>query len=119
MLFFKKIKEKKWVKKWKAIKKNSQQTRTIGSVASNIIDSESESEIDPNETLIRKRLEMIRISDAEEGSKWIRKTDLKNVDDIDLEEYKSYYNIKSPGDYIWFFWVQKILLCLLHLSCTF
>ncbi len=67
----------------KGHKKNSQQTRTIGSVASNIIDSGSESEIDPKETLIRKCLEMIRISDAEEGSKLIRKTDLKNVNDIE------------------------------------
>ena len=44
---------------------------------------------------------MIRISDAEEGSRLIRKTDLKNIDDIeyriefneiDLEEFKSYFN---------------------------
>jgi hypothetical protein len=53
-----------------SVSKNSQPTRTIGSVASNIIDSESESEIDPKEILIRKCLEMIRISDAEEGSRY-------------------------------------------------
>ncbi len=28
---------------------------------------------------------MIRISDAEEGSRLIRKTDLKNIDDIDVQ----------------------------------
>ena len=47
---------------------------------------------------------MIRIGDAEEGSKLIRKTDLKNIDDIeyriefneiDLEEFKSYFNKKA------------------------
>jgi len=47
---------------------------------------------------------MIRISDAEEGSRLIRKTDLKNIDDIeyriefneiDLEEFKSYFNKKA------------------------
>ena len=101
---FQKNEREKMGRKMKGHKKNSQPTRTIGSVASNIIDSESESEIDPKEILIRKCLEMIRISDAEEGSKLIRKTDLKNMDDIeyriefneiDLEEFKSYFNKKA------------------------
>ena len=35
--------------------------------------SESESEIDPKEILTKKRLEMIKISDAEEGYKLNRK----------------------------------------------
>ena len=58
---------------------------------------------------------MIRISDAEEGSRLIRKTYLKNIDDIeyriefneiDLEEFKSYFN-KIAWEIIYDFFKSK------------